>query len=45
VQVEIGNGSCAGVIEPGHGMLLSLAGGSARISQSPTPGSSRPAIP
>src|SRR5918997_649029 len=34
-QIEISNRPCAGIIETGHRMLLSLAGGGARISQPP----------
>jgi hypothetical protein len=34
-QIEISNWPCAGIVETGHGTLLSLAGGSARISQPP----------
>jgi hypothetical protein len=34
-QIEISDWPCAGIIETGHRTLLSLAGGSARISQPP----------
>jgi hypothetical protein len=43
-QIEPLNGSCAGVIKMGHRNLLSLAGGSTRISQPSEPGSFRLAI-
>ena len=42
-QVKTFNGPCAGIIEMGHGMLVSLAGGSAG-SQPPTPVKRKSAI-
>src|SRR5687767_10967076 len=34
-QIEISDWPCAGIVETGHRTLLSLTGGSARISQPP----------
>jgi hypothetical protein len=43
-QIETLNRSCAGIINVGHRKLLSLAGGSTRISQPSVPGSFKPAM-